>query len=431
MKIQEGDLLFRLLQRLNERYEAKFYDQPSLDELSKELSVSKNELEIRLAPLIAAGWVKKDYHWISLTHHGKEEYDRQTGNVENMRLRERVLEYLAAEYEKRPDVVVDSESLAPLLGVDWNKLGFNLERMEERGFVELRKHVGAGHWSALVSLTPFGKAAHDNPMPRIVFLSHAAMDRDLAMLIKSSVEECFAGVKVFATTDPEASAPGDPWIKTIFENLEAAQCVCVLGTERGLSRKWVWLETGAGWARFGGIITCCVGVVRKSSLPVPFSWYTALDLDSEEGVRTFFDLIEKNFGKRAKTPDFHSLANELTRLDARIEEKHRLETSAKYAADIREQAERGWKKLDDYEKQALRQLFIFGGQASDRQVMAALSEKGVSSGSRAQVFQKIQNDTGFIQRAWPFHDTERVYGYEGPWQINPQFKNILEELLFP
>ncbi|MGH9425683.1 MAG: toll/interleukin-1 receptor domain-containing protein, partial [Terriglobia bacterium] len=351
--------------------------------------------------------------------------------VENTQLQKRLLEYLAAEYEKRPDVSVDSESLASVLRVDWNKLAFNLERMEQKGLVELHKLCGTGHWSAIVSPTPLGKAIHDNPESRILFLSHAAVDKDLAMQFKNCVEECFPGVKVFATTDPETSPPGDPWVKTIFENLEAAKIVCVLGTERGLSRKWVWLETGAGWAKLGSIITCCVGAVRKNSLPIPFSWYTALDLDSEEGARTLFKLVEAKFGKPEKEADFRCFANELTRLDARIAEKRRLETSAKYATDIREQAETGWKKLDDYEKQALRQLFIFGGQASDRQIMTALSEKGVLPHGRVQVCYRIYNDTGFIQRIWPYHDNERVVGYEGPWQINPQFKDILEEFLFP
>lgn len=347
-----------------------------------------------------------------------------------MQLKQRVLEYLATEYEKRPDAFVDSESLAPLLGVDWNKLGFNLERMEEQGLVELDKSAGAGHWSAIIKMTPLGKATYDSPRPRILFLSHAAVDKDLAIQIKNSVEDSFPDLRVFITTDPEASPPGDPWIKTIFENLEAARVVCVLGTERGLSRKWVWLETGAGWAKFGGIITCCVGKIRKSSLPIPFSWYTALDLDSEEGARSFFGLLGNEFGNPKKTPDLRSLANELARLDVRIAERHRLETSVKYATDIREQAERGWKKLDDYEKAALRQLFIFGGQASDRQIMTALSERGVPSHSRATVLHRI-GEIGFIQRVWPFHDREHVVGYEGPWQINLQFRDILEEFLFP
>lgn len=69
MRIREGDLLFRLLKLLNERYEAKFYDPSSFDALSKELSVSKTELEVRLAPLLAAGWVRIDYHWLNLTHY--------------------------------------------------------------------------------------------------------------------------------------------------------------------------------------------------------------------------------------------------------------------------------------------------------------------------------------------------------------------------
>lgn len=265
---------------------------------------------------------------------------------------------------------------------------------------------------------------------RVLFLSHAALDKDLAMQVKASVEESFPSVTVFATTDPEALPPGDAWVKTIFKNLRKAEIVCVLGTERGLTRKWVWLETGAGWARFDRILTCCVGAMRKSNLPAPFSWFTALNIDTTDECRAFFDLLKARFGQAAKEHDYGWLAAELTRLDVRVAEKHRLQTTVKYAPEIRAQAELSWRRLDPIDVEALRVLFLLGGKATDHQVLTALVDRRVQSDGRTKFFERIWKQTGFVDRLWEYNQREHVYGYEGPWRLNPTFESILEDYVF-
>jgi hypothetical protein len=104
---------------------------------------------------------------------------------------------------------------------------------------------------------------------RILFLSHAASDSEIALRLKETLEAAFSGLDVFVSSDPEDLPPGDPWVSTVLSNLREAFVVWVLATERGLNRKWVWFEAGAGWDRHDAFIPCCVGKIRKGTLPSP------------------------------------------------------------------------------------------------------------------------------------------------------------------
>src|SRR5213593_4436948 len=97
----------------------------------------------------------------------------------------------------------------------------------------------------------------------IVFLSHAAADQEIARHLKQVIETCFPQINVFVSSDPEDLPPGDPWVQTVLANLESAKMLLILATERGLNRKWVWFETGAGWSRGLLFIPCCAGKTRK------------------------------------------------------------------------------------------------------------------------------------------------------------------------
>jgi hypothetical protein len=155
----------------------------------------------------------------------------------------------------------------------------------------------------------------------LLFVSHAAVDKELAADLKKAIELAFAGIEVFVSSDPEDLPIGDPWVEQILSALRRAKLILVLGTERSLNRKWVWFESGAGWDRRQQIFTGCVGKLRKNNLPPPFGQHTARNLDEESDCRELFDLIAREFELAQKPTDFAALCLNLIRLDVRAEER--------------------------------------------------------------------------------------------------------------
>jgi hypothetical protein len=164
---------------------------------------------------------------------------------------------------------------------------------------------------------------NNHSAPAIVFVSHAATDQEIAGHLKQVIETCFPQISVFVSSDPEALPPGDPWVQTVLANLKSAKMLLILATERGLNRRWVWFETGAGWSCGQLFIPCCAGKTRKGQLPHPFSGYQALNLDEEGDFRILLNKLQGTFGELKNTPDVQRIIGEFIRLDIRAEEREK------------------------------------------------------------------------------------------------------------
>jgi len=112
-------------------------------------------------------------------------------------------------------------------------------------------------------------------------------------------------------------------VQTVLANLKSAKMLLILATERGLNRKWVWFETGAGWSCGQLFIPCCVGKTRKGQLPHPFSGYQALNLDEESDFRILLDKLRGTFGEPKTAPELQKIIGVFIRLDIRAEEREK------------------------------------------------------------------------------------------------------------
>ncbi len=155
---------------------------------------------------------------------------------------------------------------------------------------------------------------------KLIFVSHAAIDAEIASALKKCLETVFAGCQVFVSSDPEDLPPGEEWPKKILEALELANCILVIATERGLSRKWVWFEAGRAW--FSGVpwFICCAGSMRKTSLPTPSSNRMALNIDEQSDLDSLLQSLGGHLGVSRVSIDLGQLANNIVRCDVRAEE---------------------------------------------------------------------------------------------------------------
>lgn len=322
----------RLLELLDSLYEEDFLASLPVDTLCETLSISRQELEVAVAPLFGQDLVEKfgesqSGFDLRLTPFGKEQYDRAKGNTANERIRESLLATLADKYQENVNEFLDSDVMAQELGLSLSKTCFNLKIMEIYGYVQLDPYQGGGHASYLVRLTPEGMTAYTHPEPQVVFLSHAATDGETAGYLQQVIEGCFPRADVFVSTDLQDVPLGSKWPEKVLAKLNDAVVVLVLATERGMDRKWVWFETGAGWSRNLQLIPCCLGKVRKGQLPHPFSEYMGVNLDQEADVQQLIAQLSKQFGPPTEKPDYAECAKELSHLNAKAEAAKPSETT--------------------------------------------------------------------------------------------------------
>jgi hypothetical protein len=142
--------------------------------------------------------------------------------------------------------------------------------------------------------------------------------------------------------------------------LERATLIIAVVTERGLSRKWVWFESGRAW--FAGIrlLPCCLGKIRKSKLEPPFSLIQALNIDISGDLQILFNQISQVLAdEQTINLDFDELSHELTRLDIRAEQRQKTEDDPN-AAEIRKDIERTMKQFPPVRRETVRQFVIHG-----------------------------------------------------------------------
>jgi len=177
--------------------------------------------------------------------------------------------------------------------------------------------------------------------------------------LKTHLQLCFPEIEIFVSSDPEDLQPGDLWIEKILAALKTAKCVLAITTTRGLSRKWVWFESGRTWYSNVPLIPCCVGTLRKTELPPPFSLLQALEIDEAAGVVALQGKLASLLGLSGNSVEAASLAATLTRLDIRAEEKQKVKMDPD-AGEVLEIIGKGMKGLSFPEQQTIRQFVIMG-----------------------------------------------------------------------
>lgn len=150
----------------------------------------------------------------------------------------------------------------------------------------------------------------------VLFISHAAVDMELALLLKKAVGRCFPTLPIFDASDPESLKPTEDWVHSVLKNLRATNLVLVIATERSMKRQWVWFEAGASWERTSRLVTCGIGKTHKGSLPLPFSIYMAFSLTDAKDLEGLFDLIHERLGGRGVlVTDFDDLAGRFSAIE--------------------------------------------------------------------------------------------------------------------
>jgi hypothetical protein len=90
---------------------------------------------------------------------------------------------------------------------------------------------------------------HSDLPESLLYIVHAAADRDLAILLRSRIKDLVPDLQVFLASKAGEIPTGEDWLAHIHKNLEAATSFLLLLTPRSIDRHWVWYEAGVAWSR--------------------------------------------------------------------------------------------------------------------------------------------------------------------------------------
>src|SRR5690606_8201911 len=132
-------------------------------------------------------------------------------------------------------------------------------------------------------------------MPRIsVFISHMHEDRKIANSLEKIIDtSLLRGVKIFNSSNQTSIPPGKLWNELIIKELRSCNTLLAIATPDSVNRPWINFDTGGTWANRKTVIPCCAKGMHHSRLPAPLSYLQAIDLSSEEDLRTLIELLAK------------------------------------------------------------------------------------------------------------------------------------------
>ena len=124
-----------------------------------------------------------------------------------------------------------------------------------------------------------------------VFLSHAALDTELAELIERQLTLGNEQMSVFRTTRLGQIPAGKEWLAVIQQNIRDADAYLVLLTPWSMSRPWINYETGAAWFSERKLVPVVAGDLAKDVVVEPLRSLQLLSLeDPAEATQAFVEL---------------------------------------------------------------------------------------------------------------------------------------------
>jgi hypothetical protein len=146
------------------------------------------------------------------------------------------------------------------------------------------------------------------------FLSHVATDHDLAEHFRVALEAGTPGVTYFMASKSGAIPSGDPWCKTILDELKRADRFLVLLTPASVERLWVGFESGGASMTGRPLVPLAAGGLLLKDIPTPFSELQVLSLDGPQGRAELLEAFNRLGCAPPADPDaFLATAQELAR----------------------------------------------------------------------------------------------------------------------
>jgi len=135
------------------------------------------------------------------------------------------------------------------------------------------------------------------PPPPQVFISHMALEEELARAFAEWIKRAYAAgtIEVFVSS---LIPPGKNWLKELEEALASSQLFLVLCSRVSVCSPWVLYEVGAGSGKGVLILPVCHGGLAPGNIPEPLGFFESMSLADSKFTVELLDSISKTTGLR-------------------------------------------------------------------------------------------------------------------------------------
>lgn len=128
-----------------------------------------------------------------------------------------------------------------------------------------------------------------------IFISHINEEQAIAIVLKNWIESTFLGqYQVFVSGSPDDIPAGSKWLDKIDSALNESSIYIVLCSPESVKRNWINFEIGCAWIKKVPVIPLCHSGLSKGSLPIPLSFFQALNLGAQELPVEIFNVLAKH-----------------------------------------------------------------------------------------------------------------------------------------
>ena len=243
--------------------------------------------------------------------------------------------------------------------------------------------------------------AHPGPL---LYIIHAAADRDLAIHLRSRIKDAIPDLRVFVASNAGDIPTGEDWLVSIQQNLTPATAFLLLLTPRSVERHWIWYEAGVAWARDIKPLPVTAGRLDRASVPYPLGAAQILDLEQPADAAQLF----RDLGGDLEAPDAFCRAVQATALPPPAS-----------AADVQHVRD-ALAQVHRPPRAVLRRMLA--GESLDFKAMQAVLEEKrfVSDGHSVQRVLDALINTGVIQA----DGSQR-------WSVRPEVRETVRRCLAP
>jgi len=158
---------------------------------------------------------------------------------------------------------------------------------------------------------------------KVIFLSHIHEERDLAILIKTAIENEFSGfVDVFVSSDGISIPAGSNFLNRIEDGLVNCIGALYLISPKSVNRNWINFELGAIWIRNAvslrqegpeiPALPICHSGITPSELPKPIDNLNAIVGNQSSALEFAFRSIQHAVGAKGSfRTNFDDLARDI------------------------------------------------------------------------------------------------------------------------
>lgn len=152
----------------------------------------------------------------------------------------------------------------------------------------------------------------------VVFISHIAPEKEIAIAFKELIEASFLGmIDVFVSSDEHSIGMGQRWLEDITKALKTCSIEILLCSPQSVTRPWINFEAGACWIRDIPVIPLCHSGIEPTTLPLPLNLCQGATANQVSSLSLIFPVLARAIGSQTPSVDFTGFVAKVTDFERR------------------------------------------------------------------------------------------------------------------